>query len=53
VDYDSDTLDYIHSLEVQINELEHQCEKKDLAITRLARENSIFQEQLDQYLGPV
>lgn len=53
MDYDEITLDYIHSLEIQVFELEHQLEKRDIEVARLSRENTIFQEQLDQFLGPL
>jgi hypothetical protein len=51
MEYDEATLDYIHGLESQIFELEHVIEKKDFEIARLSRENSVYAEQLDQYLG--
>jgi hypothetical protein len=50
---DEETLDYIHELEMQLFEAEHQIEKRDLEIARLARANTIYQEQLEQYLGPL
>ena len=53
MEYDEATLDYIHGLESQIFELEHVIEKKDIEITRLSRENSVFQEQLNDFLGPL
>ena len=53
MEYDEAAMDYIHELEMQIFELEHQFEKKDLEITRLSRANTVYQEQLEQYLGPL